>query len=71
MESIYDLGHSFLTKLLCFVIHSVGDPELDPDPQDPHDCGLPGSGSISQRYVRIWIRLRILPFSHKCSEGLK
>jgi hypothetical protein len=29
---------------------SVGDPDSEPDPQDPHVFGPPGSGSISQRY---------------------
>jgi hypothetical protein len=29
---------------------SVADPNLDPDPPDPHVFGPPGSGSISQRY---------------------
>ncbi len=30
--------------------HSVGSSVVDPDPQDPHVFGPPGSGSISQRY---------------------
>jgi hypothetical protein len=38
---------------------SIGDP-------DSLVFGPPGSGSISQRYR--WIRLRILPFSHNCVE---
>jgi hypothetical protein len=44
---------------------SVGNPE--PVPQDPHVFGPSGSGSgsISQEFR---IRLRILPFSHKCVE---
>jgi hypothetical protein len=42
---------------------SVGD--LDSDPQDPHVFGPPGSGSISHE---VWIRIRILPFSHKGVE---
>jgi hypothetical protein len=45
------------------------DPEPDPDPQDPHFFGPPGCGSISQRCgSRIWLRIRILPFSHKYVE---
>jgi hypothetical protein len=39
----------FLEELLGQLI-SVGDPDPKPDPQDPHDFGPPGSGSISQRY---------------------
>jgi hypothetical protein len=37
----------FKTKLF-IVKDSVGDP--DPDPQDLHVFGPPGSGSVSQRY---------------------
>ncbi len=53
----------FLISLLYICKFSVGDP--DPDLQDPHVFGPPGSGSgsISQRY-----RIRILPFSHKGVE---
>ncbi len=43
---------------------SVGDP--DPDQQDRNVFGPPRSGSKSE--VRIRLRLRILPFSHKCVE---
>ena len=38
-----DQTRHYPLKELC----SVGDP--DPDPQDPHVFGPPGSGSISQR----------------------
>ena len=33
-----------------YVGTSVPDPEPNPDPPDPNVFGLPGSGSISQRY---------------------
>jgi hypothetical protein len=37
---------------ICSVYRSVGDPHPEPDPQDPHVVGPPGSGSgsISQSY---------------------
>jgi hypothetical protein len=37
----------------------------DPDPQDPYVFGPPGSGSGSSSQE---VRIRILPFSHKCFE---
>ncbi len=48
------------------VFSSVGDPDRKLA-QDPHDFGPPGSisGSISQK---VWIRIRILPFSHNGIE---
>jgi hypothetical protein len=39
------LYHTY--RLLYF---SVADPDPNPDPANPHVFGLPGSGSISQRY---------------------
>jgi hypothetical protein len=37
-------------KQALIVNTSVADPNLDPDPPDPHVFGPPGSGSISHRY---------------------
>ncbi len=53
-------GKPYMSSLnICSVADSVG----DPDPQDPHVFGPPGSGSgsISQRYGS-----GSLSFSHKC-----
>ncbi len=63
-------GPEDLKTHLCST-HSVGDPDPEPDPQDPHGFGPPGSepGSISQRYgSRSGSGSRSLPFSHKCVE---
>ncbi len=45
------------SRNICSVADSVGDLDPEPDPQDPHVFGPPGSGSGS-----------ISPFSHKCVE---
>ncbi len=49
------------------VFGSVGDqdPEPDPAPRDPLFFGPPGSHESEVR-----IRLRILPFSHRCVERI-
>ncbi len=63
------------SKIFAFI--SVGDPELDPDPQDPLVFGSPGSGSIfSQRYEAGYgtgsgSSSGSLPFLIKMSSGLK
>ncbi len=41
----FSILHLFISSLL-ILSNSVG----DPDPQDPHVFGPPGSGSISQMY---------------------
>jgi hypothetical protein len=41
----------------------------DPDPEpDPHVFRPPGSGSSGDRNPLSDVRIRILPFSHKCVE---
>jgi hypothetical protein len=47
---------------------SVVDPDLEPDPQDPHVFGPSGSGSISQRYGS---GSGSFPFLIKVLSGLK
>ncbi len=50
-----NVAHFVFLRDVCFrtqraAVASVADPNLDPDPPDPHVFGPPGSGSISQRY---------------------
>jgi hypothetical protein len=60
-ESLLDEGQ---TPKVSFSLASIGDPE--PDPQDPHVFGPPGSGTISQSYGS-----GSFPFLIRVLSGLK
>jgi hypothetical protein len=52
-RNIEEQNNCLLTRLLksSFLFSgSAGDPDPVPDPQDPHDVGQPGYGSICQGY---------------------
>jgi len=45
------LSYIFDTNSIVVSTSSIADPNLDPNPPDPHVFGPPGSGSISQTFL--------------------